>query len=86
MTEQELKCDEEPFLALWYDMKNFEFRLNDRDYHVGDILLLNEWDGSDDSYTGRSVTAIVRYMLTDSLYGVPKDFCVMGIDITEKQE
>lgn len=30
--------------------KNFEIRINDRDYHKGDWLVLKEWDGN--NYTG----------------------------------
>ncbi|APF61171.1 hypothetical protein ASZ84_02187 [Vibrio cholerae] len=41
-------------------------RCNDRNYQVGDILNLNEWDG--ENYTGRSMTVEVTCMLT------PKEF------------
>ncbi|TQP97153.1 DUF3850 domain-containing protein [Vibrio cholerae] len=46
--------------------KRFEVRCNDRNYQVGDILNLNEWDG--ENYTGRSMTVEVTCMFT------PKEF------------
>lgn len=48
--------------------KTFEFRLNDRDYQVGDYLALNEVtpEGNDIAgyeYTGRSCLVYVDYVL-----------------------
>lgn len=42
--------------------KTFEIRKNDRDFCVGDMVRLKEWEKGD--YTGREVTAQVTY-LTD---------------------
>ncbi|EJL6428072.1 DUF3850 domain-containing protein [Vibrio cholerae] len=42
--------------------KRFEVRCNDRNYQVGDILNLNEWDG--ENYTGRSITVVITCMFT----------------------
>ena len=47
--------------------KQFEVRLNDRDYKVGDFLALNEVD-EDEDYTGRSVLVFVDYILNDPNY------------------
>ena len=41
--------------------KLFEIRKNDRNFQVGDVLLLKEWDNI--KYTGREVGAMVRYIL-----------------------
>lgn len=38
-------------------VKTAEVRYNDRDYKVGDFLILDEWSGSE--YTGREVTKII---------------------------
>ena len=43
--------------------KLFEIRKNDRNFQVGDVLLLKEWDNI--KYTGREVGAMVRYILDD---------------------
>ena len=44
--------------------KLFEIRKNDRNFQVGDVLLLKEWDNI--KYTGREVGAMVRYGLIQS--------------------
>jgi hypothetical protein len=61
--------------------KNFEVRLNDRDYQVGDILYLRErsfqnpgWD-----YTGRTCTRIVKYILDEPQY-VKENYIIMGLE------
>jgi hypothetical protein len=47
--------------------KTFELRINDRDYRVGDQLLLREWDEQTKEYTGRRTLVEVPYILgTDS--------------------
>ena len=47
-----LKIDPIYFDEVRNGNKRFELRNNDRDFHVGDYLALNEWD--DDVYTGRT--------------------------------
>lgn len=56
-----LKIQPQYFEAVRSEVKTFELRKNDRDFHVGDFLALNEWDG--DRYTGRTELREVRYML-----------------------
>ena len=43
MAEHTLKTWPKPFEAVWEDKKRFEFRQNDRDFKVGDRLVLREW-------------------------------------------
>lgn len=56
-----LKIQPKYFEAVRSDVKTFELRTNDRDFHVGDFLALNEWDGC--QYTGRTELREVRYIL-----------------------
>ena len=42
--------------------KTFEIRLNDFDCESGDILVLREWDPTDETYTGRSLEKEVTYV------------------------
>ncbi len=42
--------------------KKHEMRYNDRNYHVGDILDLQEYDEKTQKYTGRSAKAEITYM------------------------
>lgn len=56
--------------------KTFEWRLNDRDYQVGDYLTLIEFDG--DSFTGRKLNPLkISYLLTGEIFNLP-EYCVMS--------
>ncbi|ANL35319.1 DUF3850 domain-containing protein [Rhizobium phaseoli] len=52
MTEHILKCWPDEFQAIRAGRKPFEYRKNDRDYKVGDTLLLREFDPAGGFYTG----------------------------------
>jgi len=60
--------------------KTFEIRKNDRDFHVGDTLVLQEWDPEKKSYTGRRVEVEVTYLTSVDDFGHLKPgVVVMGI-------
>jgi len=73
-----LKIDPEYYRAIEKDLKRFEVRRNDRDYHVGDILHLLEFAGGD--YTGREITAGVTYILDNPAY-CKAGFVIMSIKV-----
>ena len=58
--------------------KLFEVRKNDRDYKVGDLLALNEYDPETKSYTGNSCIVYVDYILNDPEY-CKEGYVVMSI-------
>ena len=70
-------------LPKWYDdvlneRKKFEIRKNDRDYKVGDYLLLQEWEKG--KYTGREMVKEIEYIYHgDGTYGLSEEFCVLGL-------
>lgn len=74
----ELKQLSEYFEAVISGEKLFEVRKNDRDYKVGDLLALNEYDAECKCYTGNSCLVYVDYILTDNEY-CKEDYCVMSI-------
>lgn len=59
--------------------KKFELRVNDRNYAVGDMLLLREYAFE---YTGKAILCKVLYCLdiTD-LIGTSKRWCIMAISV-----
>lgn len=73
----DLKVHPIPFLELVAGLKNFEYRKNDRDYKVGDKLVLREYTGT--AYTGRYAVRGVSYVLFGPEYGVPEGFCIMSL-------
>jgi hypothetical protein len=70
-----LKIRPEYYVSVVDGSKSFEVRKNDRDFHVGDFLILAEYVNG---YTGRAVKALVTYLLRDSCY-VKVGYVIMGI-------
>ena len=65
------------FRAVESGDKTFEFRLNDRDYRVGDTLHLQEFSPTDD-YSGREIYVEVTYLLDDQAF-CKDGYVIMGI-------
>lgn len=63
MREHDLKVIPPYFDAIEAGLKNFEIRLNDRGYKVGDILNLQEYLPIEQEYTGRASRVEVTYVL-----------------------
>lgn len=81
-----LKAWPEPFEAVWSGRKTYEIRRNDRDYQVGDVLELFEWDPQARMYLGRSIAATVKYMTRGGGWGLPAEICVLGIRIRQRRQ
>jgi hypothetical protein len=66
----------EDFKSVRAREKNFEIRVDEDDIQVGDLLILEEWDGF---YTGNSVRRYVKYVLREAQeLGVMPGFCVVS--------
>lgn len=72
-----LKTWPQYFKLVQQGIKTFEIRKNDRDFQVGDFLLLEEFDPVS-GYTGESVLVRVLYLIQGER-GLPTDTCVMAI-------
>lgn len=71
----ELKTWPEYFQEVKNGNKNFEFRDNDRDFKVGDTVILKEWKPNEwtphvGNYTGDEITMRISYVLTEG-FGLP---------------
>lgn len=76
-----LKCWPAAYDATLDGRKLFEYRFDDRDYEVGDQLVLLRWDPHTQLYTGYGLIVDVTYILRGR-HGVPAGFCVLGIKNT----
>jgi hypothetical protein len=74
----ELKTSTNYFSDVISGRKTFEVRKNDRPFHVGDLLALNEYDAKNKCYTGNSCLVYIDYILNDNEY-CKKDYVVMSI-------
>jgi ASC-1-like (ASCH) protein len=80
MKTHELKCWKEYFEPILSGLKTFEIRLNDRDYKVGDILILKEFIPETQIYSGRIITCKVSF-ITD--FEQKPNYVVMSIIIID---
>lgn len=76
-----LKTWPEFFQAVDSFDKNFEIRKNDRDFKVGDILTLVEFDPKDQTFSGAFAKRTVTYM-TD--FGQPPGQVVLSLNSLPK--
>lgn len=79
-----MKIHDLKILPRWFEdvynlKKNFEIRRNDREFQVGDLLHLMEYENG--KYTGRTVFRKVEYIyLGDGTCGLSDEFCVLGLN------
>ena len=84
MPTHELKTWPEYFYDVEKGVKPFEVRVNDRNFQMGDTLILKEFDPerekrNGNGYTGRELTRIVTYILQGERIGIKPGYCVMGL-------
>ena len=77
----ELKTWPQYYKPLSRGQKTFELRKYDRDFRVGDILKLREWDPDKEDYTGRDTERFITYILIGPVFGLQEGYCIMGIDL-----
>ena len=59
----QLKTVQPFFDAVWNGTKTAEVRINDRDYKVGDLLELKEYDAVKKKFGDRIIPALVTHVL-----------------------
>lgn len=79
----ELKTWPEPFRNLGARIKPFELRYNDRDFQVGDILCLREFDPVKGEYSGEEELRRVTLLLSDVQFGLKPGYVIMAIEPVE---
>jgi len=87
MAEHSLKTDSEVFQPVWDKTKTFEIRFNDRDFRPSDRLRMFETvhsgaemkAGKPLEYTGRSIEAVVDYVLYGPIYGLAEGWVILSI-------
>lgn len=75
----ELKTYPQYFQQTLEGNKPFEIRLNDRNFQVGDIVILKEWDNI--KYSGREIRGTIKYILDDKFIGLSKGYVAFSLDI-----
>ena len=85
MTVHYLKIKPEYYKDVECGLKTFELRKNDRDFQVGDILMLIKLD--DDGNETDQVTRVkVTYILKDCpQYGLKDGYAILGINADSRE-
>jgi len=77
----ELKIWPSEFVMLKNFTKRYEIRRADRDYQVGDTVILREWDPTTGQYSGNACRAEIIHLTPPEKWGLPADLCVLGINV-----
>lgn len=80
MKIHELKTDSKFMAPILSGKKTFEFRKNDREFRVGDILHLREIQKELHIYGEREALAQITYILTHDMFTVvPYGWVILGL-------
>lgn len=81
--EHRIKTVQPYFDECWHGRKPFEVRKNDRDYQVGDKVVLQEYDSQNNRYTERGIEGIILYVLKDYA-PIDSQYVVFSYEITNR--
>lgn len=77
--EHRLKCWPEYYMPIIAGRKNFDLRRDDRDFQVGDEIILEEWSPARQQYMGSSHRRTICYILRD-FEGLMPGYCILGLE------
>lgn len=92
MAEHVLKTDPEVFEQSWKGNKHWEIRVNDRNYQIGDRVVLKEmkytnfemmWSGKPLIYTGRVIIGTITYIMRGPQYGLSALWVIFSLSIED---
>jgi hypothetical protein len=75
-----LKCWPEYIQPIIDGKKKFEIRKHDRDFQVGDLLELQEYNPINKSYTDRKILVSITHIMRGPTMGISNGYCIMSID------
>lgn len=84
MRVHELKTYPQYFQQSIDGNKPFEIRLNDRNFQVGDIVILKEWDNI--RYSGRKLRGTIQYILGGSFIGLSEGYVAFSLEFLNVRE
>jgi hypothetical protein len=71
------------FKDVYAEIKKFELRKDDRNFRVGDLLILREWSPQTERFTGRECIRRVVYKVSEGplpIKGLLEEYCILGIE------
>lgn len=80
MKTHELKTCPDFYAKIVSGEKTFEYRKNDRNFQVGDILILREYIPVSNTYTGKSTACQVTYILpVPNAFPIRDNYVILSI-------
>lgn len=84
MRKHRMKCWPAYFQLLKVEVKTFEVReKKNRDFQIGDLLQLEEWDPRTGRYSGEMITMEITFILEGGQFGINQAFVVMSVKLIE---
>jgi hypothetical protein len=85
MTVHQLKCFSKYWDQIESGHKTFEVRFDDRNYKVGDILIIRR--GTNRGTNTRVLRRRITYKLDGGKFGIMEGYCVLGLsdEILDKE-
>lgn len=80
----QIKCWPDYFTPTQNGDKPFEVREDDRNYRVGDLLIIREWNPETEEFTDRVAIRKITYKLQGGQLGIKDSYCVLGIKTIEE--
>ena len=80
MTTHKIRTLPEPFEASQSGVKNYEIRIKDRLYQVGDEVVLMEYFPDKDDISGRQLSGVITHITHGGVYGIDKKYVVFQLD------
>lgn len=81
MKIHELKTVQPYFNQVVHHIKSFEVRKNDRDFKVGDYVLLREYEPKSNTYTDDNTVLVRITYILDSEEYCKADYVIFGFEI-----
>lgn len=91
MKEHIVKSWSHFYEAIREGLKKHDLRKNDRDYQIGDILVLQKYDMTRGVYTGDELRARVTYMTSTrfpcaySSAVLPADYVILSLELEDER-
>ena len=61
-------------------LKDFEIRINDRNFKVGDTIKLVEYEPYNTSINPRYLIKKIKYILNGGMYGLEANYVIIGME------
>lgn len=85
ITVHDLKIDPDHFERIFKRQKRFEIRKDDRKFSEGDILILNEYDRTTKTLTGRKILLLSGKVYRDEVkFAMKEKYCIIEIVFREE--